>query len=128
MRGSVVALALLASFARAEAVSDSWPTFHGGYGLTGHSAAQFTAKPVRLWRFKAAGPVTTTPVAGAGRIYCLAGDCTVTALDLSGNKVWETKLGVERTEETTPPAPRPPPAWMSSAPSAPFRWPRRWII
>src|SRR5262245_1778242 len=78
-----------------------WPTYHGGYSLTGATDIAVSDRPVRLWIYKADGPVEATPVAGGGRIYFTTTRGTLVALDVLGNLLWSVDLPGEAV--TAPP-------------------------
>ena len=74
----------------------AWPTFHGGYGLTGVADARLPDRPVRVFRFKAGHRIDAPPVAADGGIYFTASGGRIFALDRRGRKIWNVVI----TEDT----------------------------
>ncbi len=70
-----------------------WPTYHGDYALRGEGRLAVPSAPRLAWRYDAKRPIKFSPVAGGGRIYAVASDAEVFALDLAGREVWRRTLG-----------------------------------
>jgi outer membrane protein assembly factor BamB len=73
-----------------------WPTYHGGFGLTGVSSGKVPDAPRKLWRYDVGGHVEFTPVSAGNRIYVSSSKGGLHALDFSGNGVWKMDLGKEK--------------------------------
>ena len=89
---------LAAAFVLAQSVmAQSWHTYHGDYTLAGVSAQKFTAKPTRLWRTRVGKGLASPVVGGAGRLFCIADDTTLTALDTKGAISWTRSITLPAT-------------------------------
>ena len=77
-------LVLLVCLFALSASADSWPTFHGDFSLSGHSASKIPQKPKLLWRYQAEQAITTTPVANDQYIYVTTEMGNVHALSYNG--------------------------------------------
>ncbi|MBV8878906.1 MAG: PQQ-like beta-propeller repeat protein, partial [Planctomycetaceae bacterium] len=78
-----------------------WYTYHGGFNLDGVSDTALPDAPEQLWKYKAAGAVTATPVMAEGRIYFSSAKGGLTALDAAGREVW--KISIAPDSFTSPP-------------------------
>jgi outer membrane protein assembly factor BamB len=96
-----VALALSAFLLCSTSLGSDWPNWRGpnsnGSVQTGNYPAKFDpAKPA--WKVALPGKGTSTPIVHKDRVYltCPAdGEDALLAFDLSGNQLWQTKLGPE---------------------------------
>ncbi|MCD6304355.1 MAG: PQQ-like beta-propeller repeat protein, partial [Planctomycetes bacterium] len=72
----------------------SWPMSRGGAGMLGLAKMNLSL-PLKLrWRFKTAGPVASSPVVAAGRVYVGSSDANVYCLDFAtGRKIWSFTTG-----------------------------------
>lgn len=74
-----------------------WPAYHGGYDLAGRADADFPARPIERWKFKADSEVLLAPVAGGEKIFIISGKGTLYALDIKGSVQWKRPpLGEEK--------------------------------
>ncbi|HXR08593.1 MAG TPA: PQQ-binding-like beta-propeller repeat protein [Candidatus Acidoferrum sp.] len=70
----------------------SWPIFRGNPALTGVANDTLPQKPAVLWTFKTGGPVKSSPVIGAGKIFIGSDDGNVYAVNFGdGKPVWAFK-------------------------------------
>ena len=83
-----------------------WNTYHGGASLDGVADAQLPDELELRWRFKAAAPVRTTPVAGSGHICFVNTEGRLFAVDLQGNEVWSRTIPRDVTDSWSPPEER----------------------
>jgi len=69
--------------------SPSWTIFRGNSALTGVADDMLPEKPAMLWSFKTGGPVKSSAVIGAGKIYVGSDDGNIYALNFAdGKQVW----------------------------------------
>ncbi len=66
----------------------SWPTYHGDFALTGVAPDRFPRRPVRVWRTRVGNLLPSNIVAADGRLFCVADEETVVALNRKGEKLW----------------------------------------
>lgn len=78
-----------------------WFTYHGSSSLDGVSDSVLPDAPELLWKFKAPGPVTATPVAADGRIYFTSVKGGLNAVDYAGKELW--KVSIAPDSFTSPP-------------------------
>ena len=70
----------------------SWPIFRGNPALTGVAGDTLPEKPGLLWTFKTGGPVKSSAVIGAGKVFIGSDDGNLYALSFSdGKQVWAFK-------------------------------------
>ncbi len=69
-----------------------WPTYHGGFALTGMATDTFADKPVRLWRTRLGKGPCSSVVGGDGRLFCISDQREVNALDYKGRKLWTRRF------------------------------------
>jgi outer membrane protein assembly factor BamB len=70
----------------------SWPIFRGNPALTGVAADTLPQKPGLLWTFKTGGPVKSSAVIGAGKIFIGSDDGNLYAVNFAdGKQVWAFK-------------------------------------
>ena len=87
--GVLAAWLSLAGVARAD-----WPTFRGDAALSGYSGELLPNALALQWSFKTDGPVKSSPVIAAGKVFVGSSDGRVYALDLNtGAKAWAFKAG-----------------------------------
>jgi len=69
-----------------------WPIFRGDPALTGAAPDTLPDKPALLWTFKTGGPVKSSAVIGAGRVFIGSDDGNLYAVNFSdGKQVWAFK-------------------------------------
>jgi outer membrane protein assembly factor BamB len=90
LQETIAAAALCLALQCAEA--GEWHTYHGDYSLTGLSADKLPDAPVRLWRTQIGKALPSAVVGGNGRIFCIADDSSITALDMRGAIIWQRTL------------------------------------
>lgn len=83
----------------------AWRTYHGSSSMDGLAEGKVPDTPVKLWRVKLGGAVSDTPVAGDGRIFCVAGGEKVFALDMTGKEHWRKAIETPVVDATTAPPP-----------------------
>jgi len=75
--------------ARGPVGKGEWRIFRGSTGMLGVASGALPARPALRWKFKTGGPVGSSPVVAAGRVYVGSGDANVYCLDLAtGKKLW----------------------------------------
>jgi len=90
--GRVLAALACLGLAVGEIVAADWPTYHGGFALTGLATDTFLDKPVRLWRTRLGKGPCSSVVGGDGRLFCIANQHEVNALDYRGRKIWARRF------------------------------------
>ncbi len=93
------ALLLLCGSLSCQAAEADWPGWRGANGHASRGSGQYperwTADTV-AWKVELPGKGTSTPIVSGGRIFMTSpseGQDAVLAFDLSGKKLWETRLG-----------------------------------
>jgi len=69
-----------------------WHSYHGDFNLTGVSADSLPPTPALLWRTQVGKALPSPVVGGSGRLFCIADDRTITALDATGGIIWQRTL------------------------------------
>ena len=70
----------------------SWPIFRGNPALTGVAGGTLPKTPGVLWTFKTGGPVKSSAVIGAGKVFIGSDDGNVYAVNFGdGKQVWAFK-------------------------------------
>lgn len=96
-------VAVFSAMAAAVAAADgAFMTWRGDSSLAGVVDTKVPDAPVRLWTYPTGWPVTFPPVAGDGKVFVAGTKGRVTALDMSGKKVW-SKTIEEKTGDTNNP-------------------------
>ena len=67
----------------ATAAAPSWPIFRGNPALTGVAGDNLPEKPGLLWTFKTGGPVKSSAVIGAGKVFIGSDDGNLYAVNFS---------------------------------------------
>ena len=76
----------------AAAAPPSWPMFRGNPALTGVAGDTLPQKPALLWTFKTGGPVKSSAVIGADRVFIGSDDGNLYAVNFAdGKQVWGFK-------------------------------------
>jgi outer membrane protein assembly factor BamB len=80
----------------------SFPTWRGDPSLAGVVEEKLPDAPVKLWEYASGSPVRFTPVIGDGKVFFVNGKSQVTALSLSGAKVWSRTIELKPADTNTP--------------------------
>jgi len=78
----------------------AWPVYHGDSTLRGIAACGLPDEISVQWRFKAGASVLVTPVVGGGRIYFVADNGDLYALNMQGEKVWSVSVARDPAAKT----------------------------
>jgi outer membrane protein assembly factor BamB len=80
----------------------AWNTYHGDFSLSGVADTTLPDALTPAWHFMAGAPVSTTPVAGGGRIYFVNDKGRFFAVDTGGNEIWSAVVPREAKDEWSP--------------------------